>query len=249
MRAMLCMSRGKRPRPTCGSKASFDVWSHHPYTSGGPNHSARLPDDAALGDLPEMRRLLRAAQRAGHIKARGRVGFWVTEFGWDTRGPDPGGVPLTRHARWVAEAMYRMWRSDVSLMVWFQLRDVVPAGDNWGGTFQQGIYFNTTPLYRDERVKPVARVLRFPFVALPEGEGVALWGRTPRMRAGTVAVERRKGAKWVRAVTLHANAHGLFRRRLAGHRGALFRARSGSATSYPFKATRTRDVRVKPFGG
>jgi hypothetical protein len=250
MRALLCMAGRKRPKPSCKTRASFDVWSAHPYTSGGPNHSASNPDDAALGDMPEMRRLLRAAQQAGHIKAAGKVGLWVTEFGWDTKGPDPGGVPLRRHARWVAEAMYRMWQSDVSLMTWFQLRDVRPAADNWGGTFQQGIFFNTTTFYRNERIKPVAQVLRFPFVALPQGKRVSVWGRTPGAEAGRVTIELRKGSKWARLKTARTNRYGLFRLRLAGrNKGATLRARFGSGTSYPFKAMKTRDIRVNPFGG
>src|SRR3954469_1433061 len=92
-------------------KISFDIWSHHPYTSGGPNHRAALEQEASLGDLPRMRRLLLSAHRSGKVRSHGAPGFWVTEFGWDTKPPDPGGVPLTRHARWVAEAMYRMWLS------------------------------------------------------------------------------------------------------------------------------------------
>ena len=53
MRELLCLSRTLRP--TCSARVRFDIWSHHPYTSGGPTHEALLPDDVSLGDLPEMR--------------------------------------------------------------------------------------------------------------------------------------------------------------------------------------------------
>jgi Cellulase (glycosyl hydrolase family 5) len=249
MRSVLCMSEGTHPHPTCGAKTSFDIWAHHPYTSGGPNHSAALPQEASLGDLPEMHRLLAAARRAGHVRSRGSPGFWVTEFGWDTKPPDPGGVPVARHARWVAEAMYRMWQADVSMMVWFKLRDDLFNGD-WGAGLQGGIYFNTTALYADEQAKPAADVLRFPFVAVPESRRVSVWGRTPRSRGGKVAIDLRQGAGWTRIATIRANGHGLFRVVLDGRRGATLRARvAGAAPSRPFQATNTTDVPVRPFGG
>jgi hypothetical protein len=249
MQSVLCMSGGAHPHATCKAKTSFDIWSHHPYTSGGPNHSAALPQEASLGDLPEMHRLLVAARRAGHIRSRGQPGFWVTEFGWDTKPPDPGGVPVARHARWVAEAMYRMWQSDVSMMVWFKLRDD-PFNGDWGAGFQGGLYFNTTPRYADEQAKPVADVIRFPFAAVPEGGRVSVWGRTPRSRGGKVAIEMSRGSGWVSIAKVQANSHGLFRLRLNGRRGATLRARvAGSPASRPFTDVHTSDVAVRPFGG
>ena len=249
MRSVLCMSGGARPRPTCAAKVSFDIWAHHPYTSGGPNHSAALPQEASIGDLPEMHRLLVAARRAGHVRSRGLPGFWVTEFGWDTNPPDPGGVPIARHARWVAEGMYRMWQSGVSMMVWFKLRDDLFNGD-WGAGLQGGLYFNTSALYADERAKPAAAVLRFPFVAVPSGGRVSVWGRTPTSRRAKVAIELQRGSGWTKIATVNASDHGVFSLKLNGRRGATLRARvPGAPPSYPFKATPTKDVPVRPFGG
>ena len=70
MREMLCMSSGATPRATCNDRAEFDVWAHHPYTYGGPTHSAFHPDDVSLGDLGEMRRLLDAATAPATSKPR-----------------------------------------------------------------------------------------------------------------------------------------------------------------------------------
>jgi hypothetical protein len=255
MRELLCMSAGSRPRPTCETTVPFDIWSTHPYTNGGPNRSARARDDVSLGDLPEMRRLLRAAERAGHVDPARRSStmddedFWVTEFSWDTKGPDPGGVPLSRHARWVAEAFYNVWRNDVSLLVWFQLRDNPKGTFSWGQTWQSGLFFRTTEKYADEKAKPVRGVVRFPFVALPARRGSLVWGRTPKAGKGRVAIERRSGRRWVRVTTVRANSHGVFRRTLRGNRGATLRARLGSEAAVPFKVERTRDRQVRPFGG
>jgi hypothetical protein len=235
-------------RSVLKGKVSFDIWSHHPYTSGGPNHRAALEQEASLGDLPRMRKLLLSAYRAGKVRSHGAPGFWVTEFGWDTKPPDPGGVPLTRHARWVAEAMYRMWQTGIDTMVWFKLRDD-PFNGDWGAGFQGGMFLNTTALYSNEKRKPVADVLRFPFAAVPEGGRVSVWGRTPRSRGGKVTIEMAKGSGWVSIAKVSAGSHGIFRLKLNGRRGARLRARVGSAASYPFTAVGTKDVPVRPFGG
>jgi hypothetical protein len=248
MRGMLCMSRGPRPRATCSARSSFDVWSHNPYTSGGPNRHATSPDDVFVADLPEMRSLLDAARRARHVRSAGNPRFWVTEFSWDSSPPDPGGLPLRTHARWAAEAFYRMWTSGVSLVSWFELRDA-PKGGDWGSTFQGGLFQRTVQPYAREREKPVARVLRFPFVAVPDDRRVALWGRTPDSRPHPVVVERRADGRWRRVAVLRAGAHGVFHARRSGLRGALMRARVGSSAALPFRAVKTRARWVAPFGG
>jgi len=51
MRDLLCLSASLQP--TCSDKITFDVWSTHPYTSGGPKHHAFRRDDVSLGDLPQ----------------------------------------------------------------------------------------------------------------------------------------------------------------------------------------------------
>ena len=60
-----------------------------------------------------MRRLLTAAYKAGHVDTRKAPGFWVTEFAWDTRPPDPNplAAPIDLQARWTSEALYRSWKS------------------------------------------------------------------------------------------------------------------------------------------
>ena len=248
MRDLLCLSRKLKVKPRCRHRLFFDVWSHHPYTGGGPNHRARLRDGVSLGNLGDMVRVLRAGARRSRIQPRRRVPFWVTEFSWDTKPPDPWGVPVQRHARWAAEALYRMWSNGVNLVVWFQLRDTV-KGPSWATSWQSGLYFRTTSQYAHEKAKPVADVIAFPFVALPAGRGVLVWGRTPQGGAGAVTVERRRGSRWVRAGSATAGAHGIFRTRLRSGRGGVFRARAGAAASPAFTAVRTRDVRVNPFGG
>ena len=53
---------GRAPR-----RVRLDIWSHHPFTSGGPTHHAFQKGDISLGDLPEMKAMLRAAYKYRHI--------------------------------------------------------------------------------------------------------------------------------------------------------------------------------------
>ena len=247
MRQLLCMSEGPKPHRTCHYRVAFDAWSHHPYTSGGPTRKAGRPDDVSIGDLGEMNALLRAAERAGVIRSSRRVQFWVTEFGWDTAPPDPKGLPLTLHARWVSEALYRMWKDGVSLVTWFLLRDR-PFPET---STQSGLYFAGTDGVASDRPKPSLRAFRFPFVAFRETGGIVFWGRTPTSAAATVVVERSTRAGWRRVARLRASRAGIFEGRIADPGGMpLLRARIESAgeRSVPFSLRVPPDHDVCPFG-
>ncbi|MFN2468902.1 MAG: cellulase family glycosylhydrolase [Gaiellaceae bacterium] len=251
MRKLLCMSGGATPRPTCGHEIRFDVWSTHPYTVGGPRVHATLPDDVSIGDLPEMNRLLRAAVAAGRVRSSRPVEFWVTEFGWDTKPPDSHGVPLGLHARWVAEALYRMWSAGVTLVAWFGLRDDETRGRPEGNVIQSGLYFRGDAPVGD-RPKPTLAAFRFPFVAFHEGRRIRVWGRLPPQRSGAVVVEQSSSRGWRRLATLRPDANGIFGG-LLGLRGSkpLIRARlaAGGLTSVPFSLRKPPDLVVNPFGG
>jgi hypothetical protein len=250
MRALLCMTRRSRPLRGCHARTQFDVWSAHPYTQGGPTHHALQPDNVSLGDLPDVRRLLRAATRAGHVVSRHKPKLWVTEFSWDTRPPDSGGVPLKRHARWLSEAFYRMWRNGVSLVTWFQLRDGHSPGVSRTREFTSGLYFRCDGgLSCDRRKRPSFASFRFPFVAFPAGRRVLVWGRTPAGRRARVTVEQRRGRRWQRLARLRTDRYGVFMKRVKRLGRGSLRARRGRIFSVPFSPKRTRDVPVNPFGG
>jgi hypothetical protein len=247
MRRLLCMA-DSGDQPVCAGKARFDIWSTHPYTPGSPRRQGSDPDDAALGDLPEMTRLLRAAERAERIESEFiHVPFWVTEFSWDTNGPDPGGVPIRRHARWTAEALYRMWKAGVRSVFWFLLRDQ-PGNGAPPQIFQSGLYFRGDSLVED-RPKLSIRAFRFPFVALPEAGWIRVWGRTPDSLPGIVHVQMLgESGRWRTVARLLADADGIFSKRTNLPRRARLRALVRNTTSVPFVVKRTRDMFQPPFG-
>ena len=255
MSLLLCMSPGRDPQATCADRTSFDVWAMHPYTSGDPSHQALSPDDVSLGDLPEMTRLLMAAQSAGHIASAAPVQFWVTEFGWDSRPPDPNGVPIGLLARWVSESLYRMWSADVSLVTWFQLRDAaVPPGGDDATTYQSGLYYNGGVGIESDRPKLSLTAFRFPFVAFKNGRRAKVWGRTPESTPYGIVIERgnAKGNRWRALGVLTADEHGMFTANLKlGQGGQYIRARliGTKTTSLPFSLVVPPDYPVNPFGG
>ena len=67
MRSLLCLSKGSHPHATCHNAVRFDAWSHHPYTFGGPFGHATNPNDVEIGDLPQMRAVLKAGVRLHHV--------------------------------------------------------------------------------------------------------------------------------------------------------------------------------------
>ena len=169
------------------------------------------------------------------LKSRGEAGFWVTEFAWDTSPPDPKGVPEELHARWVAEALYRMWAQGVSLVTWFLLRDQSCATC----PFQSGLYFRGEDGISSDTPKLALTAFRFPFVAFrePSKRSVMFWGRSPAKRA-PVVVEQKTGGSWHSWTrfgrTATASLPGSFRAapsrflraRLANGKDALSRSRS-----------------------
>jgi hypothetical protein len=245
MRDLLCVSAGAQPKPTCNAKISFDVWAHHPYTTGGPRHHAQNTDDVSLGDLPKMRTVLEAAIRSGHVVSAHKIQFWVTEFSWDSDPPDPLAVPANVHARWVAEALQEMWKSGVSLVTWFQIRDEPLSVSQ----FQSGLYSITGPSASGDRPKLALRAFRFPFVAKPARGGVSVWGRTPYGKPGSVLVQRQAGG-WKTVARLRTNAFGIFQGRVARAGGTTFRARlaSGKEASLAYALPEPPDRYYWPFG-
>jgi hypothetical protein len=238
MRELLCISASGAP--TCRTRVDFDIWATHPYTSGGPTHRAVLPNDVSLGDLAKMRAVLDAASKAGHLTKR-HPAFWVTEFSWDSKPPDPQGVPNTLLTRWVAEALYRLWNDGVSLVTWLQVRDQPMSASFW----QSGLW------YAGGRPKPALRAFRFPLVALPQANGrVLVWGRTPRGERRPVIVEQSRGGAWKRVARLIPDRYGVFQTRLATPATGRMRARvtAPADISPPFGLAAVPDQTFNPFG-
>jgi hypothetical protein len=247
MRSLLCLSNGTHPHATCNKPADFDVWSHHPYTFGGPFGKAKNPDDVELGDLPRMRALLQAAVRLHHVVSVQPVQFWVTEFGWDTNPPREGAASPNLAARWTAESLHQMWLSGVSLVTWFLLED-----DPSPSQYQSGLYYNAASLL-DARPKPALTAFRFPFVAYLQKKTVSIWGRDATSDKEVVTVQLRHGKTggWRTVACVGSNANGIFLAKLelkAAQTDWLRAVATGSGESLAFSLTRPKDPHIGPWG-
>jgi hypothetical protein len=254
-RLLLCMTGGNHPRPTsgnCGGGVHFDIFDIHPYTTGGPTHKGG-PNDVEMGDLAKIQNLIAAADRAGRIKgAFKRTPLWITEFSWDSKPPDPGGLSMRIGKQWIAEALYQAWLHNVQIFMWYSLEDQMhdPAVP-YPNSLESGLYF-WAPTIAAEKPKPTMYAFRFPFVAFRKSSGLKYWGRTPNSRGGRVVLLARHGKNWRRIGAARANAVGIFQgfvRTAYGKnkKGAVIaKYQGGSSPAFPMR--RVGDFYQPPFG-
>jgi hypothetical protein len=224
LRKLLCLTR-KLKATACPTKTHVDIFSHHPINlSGGPRASAIDRDDAPSADLGSVRRVLRAAERAGTIAGKQkRHPLWVTEFWWESfpDGPDPATPSLRKHGRWIEEALYLFWQAGAQAAIYYSLAD--RPLDHPDNTLQAGLYLN------DGTPKPAATAFRFPFVTERKSRTQVLaWGKAPT--AGKLRIERKGSRGWskinaerveegqVFATTLRVRGTATLRARLEGQR-------------------------------
>jgi hypothetical protein len=227
-RSLLCL-KGSRLRPTgCPDPAHFDIAAHNPIDVSGPSSSALSPLDASTPDIGRLMPIVHRAVATGRALPAKPKPFWATEIWWDSSPPDPAGVPLRRHARFVAKSLFELWQQGVSAVVWWYLRDQAPGPAGFGATQQSGLF------YREGRPKPAYRAFRFPFVAIRGRHGqVLLWGKAPA--SGPLVVERRIRHGWVPLARPVAGPERVFfaRMNVAGRFQA--RARQNGETSPPWQ--------------
>ncbi len=254
-RAMLCMAGREKPHPMpgdCEGGVHFDVFDIHPYTTGGPTHQGG-PDDVELGDIPKLQRLLKAADSAGRIQSNlyRRTPLWITELSWDSKPPDPGGLPMKIEQQWTSEALYRTWKAGVRHFFWFSIVDFEPDGRPYNESLESGLYFWNSNV-ASQQPKPVLNSYRFPFVAFPGKRGLYVWGRTQAGTAGKVAIQARKGKRWRTIGSVRANAEGMFSATLKSGYGrdkkGAVRARYQGVNAVPFPMKPVGDFYHPPFG-
>jgi Cellulase (glycosyl hydrolase family 5) len=227
VRQLLCLSNALKPLP-CPNPAHFDVLAHHPYALFSPTQPAFGADDVSVPDIGKLTRPLGVAVRTGRALPRRHKPVWVTEFSYNTRPPNPGGVPVATDAKWLEETFYVLWHQGVSALLWYLLVDQ-PCVPNCGASYQSGIY------YLNGQPKPAFAAFQFPFLAERAKRGrVILWGMAPH--TGTVRVQRKAGRQWRTVLKLHVRQHGVFTRTLRLHRRPLLRATIAGERSIPWRA-------------
>lgn len=246
MQQMLCVSADATPVRTCNATVHIDVWTHHPY-SDNPFAQATAPGGVELGDLPAMYSLLQQARSLGAIVSAKPVQLWVTEAGWASNAPNTKGVPMKLESRWVAESLYQMWKSGVTVGGWFLLQDMPSTT-----AFQSGLYFNSTSL-TTAVAKPLLTPFRFPFVAYLGSNGnVAIWGRDATSDTQTVTIQHLVGGLWTDVGTIKSNGHGIFQATLPLGATSTWTLRavapgSGESLAFALKVPLNENMRATPF--
>lgn len=239
-------------------------YAHHPYElTFSPSRPPTSSDDLTVGNLPVLSRLLRRIyQRYGQKPPGGGhdVPLWLTEFGYQTRPPDPTGVTLAQQAAYLDQAEYVTERDpQVRALSQFLLVDDKPiAGADalarYGATFQTGLLTDAG------KEKPSYAAYQLPlWIQHPRvraGRSVALFGLVRPARNGTapvVAVQARgRGATAYRTVrtvtgtaargyvraTVKLARSGAIRLSWTSPSGAVLRSRAVSVT-----VTRTAHAR------
>lgn len=158
------------------------AWAHHPYALELPPQIGDITrDQVTLAVLPRLTRTLDRIFR--HYRKHRRLGIWLTEYGYQSRPPDPftGFRPKVQSA-YINQAEYMAYRNRrVRSMSQFLLVDeppdttVSPRNPRyWGSTFQTGL------VLRSGRRKPAFTAYQRPAYASPErvrgGGRVRVWG-------------------------------------------------------------------------
>lgn len=242
MRSLFCLS----PSLARTCKASIhdvDAWAMHPYTSGGPNHHAVLPNDVSLGDLGKVNDVLEAAVSAGNLDSKPQL--WITEFSWDSDPPDGDAVPVNTLKQWVPWALYNSWKAGVSMFTWYLVRDQSATTS----PYQSGLYFLGQTISKDA-VKPFAEGFRFPFVAFPHGQAVDVWLRTPFGLRGRVQIQQRRNTKWVAVKAATTDRFGILQATVPRSGDGAYRAVlvTTHEKSLAFSLTPPPDHWYNPFG-
>jgi hypothetical protein len=119
--------------------------AHHPYALlEPPSRVSTDKDFAVLADTPRLTKTLDRARAV--YGAKRKLGIWLTEYGYQTKPPDPFGVSPSRQAAYLNEAEYLAYRSS-RIRSWsqFLLVDDGPIASEpqnsprYWGTFQTGL--------------------------------------------------------------------------------------------------------------
>jgi hypothetical protein len=186
--------------------------AYHPYTLRGGPRIDDGPGDAAIGELGRVTKSLNALARRGKLPRS--LPLWISEFGYQTRPPDPlFGVPLKRAAAFMDVSEWLAFRNRrVASYSQYTLWDDAPRSgahlfQRWS-TWQSGLRFG------NGNAKPaVYDAFRLPFLVRLLGPGVVELFGGGRTGSGPVATIEAKapGGRYRSIASVPVNDAGYFR--------------------------------------
>jgi len=237
--SVLCMRRvGTHFRAArgCHQRANFDALGIHSYTLGAtPTRHAAIPGDTFPADIGEAHNLVQAEDRlhGGHHQT------WVTEFAWFTNPPNPRfGDSDAKAARYVAYSMYEMWKSGVSVVIWFTVIDLPPSESDAG----RGLY------YAPGQPKLDLQAFTFPVIASVRHRHGFVWGRAPVSHSVRVVVQRSVGGRWRTVARTRSGSDGVFLVFFGARRNGLYRAKVvRGPVSLPYNSRPIPPILTRPI--
>jgi hypothetical protein len=230
MRRVFCLSCARRPHFTVSGV------SDHPYTyaaMASPSSFKGGSNDAPIGSVGHLVKLLDTAAGAGVVPRRTPV--YLTEFGFQTRPPDPFGVSLRAQAAFLNYSDYLAFRNPrVASVAQYELSDEPHVA-----------VFNTGLTFADGRPKPALVAYAMPIYVQRLRSGVRVFGlvRAARGAGTTVVIQNRlarRGAVFRTVATLRTNRYGYLLTRLRSY-GGRWRLVVGSGDERRFSRIATED--------
>ena len=226
LRTVLCLNHKLRRARKCKPKPHLDAVSTHPINlEHGPRYKSHDKNDSQVANFSRVRKMVKRAKRAKTIRPKGRKQLWVTESGFLSNPPNPNGVRPKKHARWVAEGIYLLWKQGASVVLNLNLRD--PAYDPKhvpSGQWTTGIYFHSG------LPKPALKAFKFPFVThRKSAKTVKAWGTAPV--GGKVQIQQKRHGQWRTRKRFNVGPGQVFNKSIRVRGRATLRARVGTTTS------------------
>jgi len=217
---VLCLDDSGRPlrgadavRYECTHPQRLPVtgYAHHPYTDGGflpPDAKVRNAGEVTLGYIARLETLLARAERY-RLPPRG-VRIWNTEYGFQTKPPDPYGVSPSGQAFYLNQSEYISWLDPWlrSFAQYGLADDPDPASSNTGLIYDTRVRHGARKPAYDAFVTPI-------YVTRAGAGAVSVWGGARGARAGTrmrIEVGRRGG--WAPVATVRSGPAGYVRQRV-----------------------------------
>lgn len=251
LREFGCVNRRLRPtaRGYCRDfqAPAGDVLGTHPYqVKGDPSRRSSNRDDAAIGDLGRVLRVLDSLTSQGRLLSMEKplMDLYYTEFGYQTDPPDPyDGISRKRQDEFLQEAAFMTWQQP-RVRGWTQFR--LTDGELRRGVRGHARYFEIQSGLLSSRGGPKPSYYNFfdPFwienTRPRPGEPVLFWGQIRPAGAQSYLLEYRpqRGEPWVPLFESVTNEFGYFTSEFAPATGE-YRFRWSDGVSA------TRSVRVR----
>lgn len=223
LKGLFCLNSKYKPKK-CGSKPHLDILSHHPinfFTS--PHHKAFNKNDAPIANFSRIKRVMKAAKKANHVRPKGNHPLWATEFLWYTDPPTRFGVPVKKEARWLEDGLYLLWKQGASVAINFEIRDL-PYDPKKPKLPYSGVFFH------DGSKKPAYKAFRFPFVTHRKSKKkVGAWGKAPH--GGKLKIQAKKHGHWKTKKKLKVHGGKIFKPTLHLKGKTKLRAKVGHTKS------------------